>query len=180
MNSCVQKRTISQVSVILSRLTAEKKTGRKVQPVFITIDPERDSGKLMKDYVREFHPRMIGLRGSVEEVKKVAKLFRVYFMKTNDSKTDYLVDHSIIMVRALDASSARFCSVSNVGQHMLHLRFSKRPYESLRSKHSTTNKGTSLYPQLVIPQNAAVACRPLVAPGAATVYTAMFKCIHCL
>lgn len=78
---------------------AEKKTSRKVQPVFITIDPERDSGKLIKDYVREFHPRMIGLRGSLEEVKKVAKLFRVYFMKTNDSKTDYLVDHSIIMVR---------------------------------------------------------------------------------
>ena len=43
---------------------------------------------------------MIGLRGSLEEVKKVAKLFRVYFMKTNDSPTDYLVDHSIIMVRA--------------------------------------------------------------------------------
>lgn len=41
---------------------------------------------------------MIGLRGSLEEVKKVAKLFRVYFMRTNDSPTDYLVDHSIIMV----------------------------------------------------------------------------------
>lgn len=73
--------------------------GRKVQPVFITIDPERDSGKLIKEYVKEFHPRMIGLRGTLEEVKKVAKQFRVYFMKTNDSKTDYLVDHSIIMVR---------------------------------------------------------------------------------
>jgi protein SCO1 len=66
--------------------------------VFITIDPERDSGKLINEYVKEFHPRMIGLRGSLEEIKKVAKLFRVYFMKTNDSKTDYLVDHSIIMV----------------------------------------------------------------------------------
>ena len=67
--------------------------------MFISIDPERDHAKLIKEYVQEFHPRMIGLRGSLEEVKKVAKLFRVYFMKTNDSPTDYLVDHSIIMVR---------------------------------------------------------------------------------
>lgn len=79
-------------------MRVEKRTGRKVQSVFITIDPERDTGKLIKEYVKEFHPRMIGLRGTLEEVKKVAKLFRVYFMKTNDSKTDYLVDHSIIMV----------------------------------------------------------------------------------
>eukprot|EP00892_Ulva_mutabilis_P001854 jgi/Ulvmu1/1166/UM107_0040.1 len=77
--------------------TVEKRSKHKVQPVFISIDPERDHGKLVKEYVREFHPRMIGLRGSLEEVKKVAKLFRVYFMKTNDSPTDYLVDHSIIM-----------------------------------------------------------------------------------
>jgi cytochrome oxidase Cu insertion factor (SCO1/SenC/PrrC family) len=42
---------------------------------------------------------MIGLRGTLEEVKTVAKLFRVYFMRTNDTK-DYLVDHSIIMVCA--------------------------------------------------------------------------------
>ena len=80
----------------------------KVQPVFISIDPDRDSAKLIKTYVKEFHPRMIGLRGTLEEVKKVAKLYRVYFMKTNDTK-DYLVDHSIIMVRA--AISASTCAI---------------------------------------------------------------------
>lgn len=69
-----------------------------MQPVFITVDPERDSAKKIKNYCKEFHKRMIGLRGSMEEIKSVAKLFRVYFMRTNDSK-DYLVDHSIIMVR---------------------------------------------------------------------------------
>ena len=80
---------------------AEAKIAVKVQPVFITIDPERDSAQLIKKYVKEFHPRMIGLRGTLEEVKKVAKLYRVYFMKTNDTK-DYLVDHSIIMVSVLN------------------------------------------------------------------------------
>ena len=47
------------------------------------------------EYVKEFSPRLIGLTGSMEEVKKVAKNFRVYFTKTSDDK-DYLVDHSII------------------------------------------------------------------------------------
>jgi len=53
----------------LEKLTAavnavEKRTGRFVQPVFITVDPERDNVKRIKSYVREFHPRMIGLTGS--------------------------------------------------------------------------------------------------------------------
>jgi cytochrome oxidase Cu insertion factor (SCO1/SenC/PrrC family) len=99
--------------------------------VFITIDPERDSGKLINEYVKEFHPRMIGLRGSLEEIKKVAKLFRVYFMKTNDSKTDYLVDHSIIMVCS---SSTVLCCVLllNVFLHVERGRSSKRVWRSPR------------------------------------------------
>lgn len=47
---------------------AEKETGRKIQPVFISIDPERDSVKQVKSYVREFHSRLIGLTGSVDQV----------------------------------------------------------------------------------------------------------------
>ena len=49
-------------------------------------------------YVKEFHPRMIGLTGSMQDIEKVCKVYRVYFMKTNDDEKDYLVDHSIIMV----------------------------------------------------------------------------------
>ena len=49
-------------------------------------------------YVSEFHPRLIGLTGSVEDVKKAAKNYRVYYAKTHGSGDDYLVDHSIIMV----------------------------------------------------------------------------------
>ena len=69
-----------------------------MQPVFITIDPERDTPAQLKRYLAEFSARIVGLWGTMEEVKTVAKAFRVYFMKTNDSE-DYLVDHSIIMVR---------------------------------------------------------------------------------
>ena len=47
---------------------AEKKTGKQVQPVFISIDPERDSVQKVKEYVKGFHPRLIGLTGSIEKV----------------------------------------------------------------------------------------------------------------
>jgi protein SCO1 len=75
----------------------EKKTSRQVLPVFISVDPERDTPKQMKEYVTEFHPRLIGLTGDLENVKKTSKLFRVYYHKTDEGSKDYLVDHSIIM-----------------------------------------------------------------------------------
>ena len=48
---------------------AEKEMDYQLQPVFISIDPERDSVPQVKEYVKEFHPRMIGLTGPVEKVK---------------------------------------------------------------------------------------------------------------
>lgn len=47
--------------------------------------------------VAEFHPRLVGLTGSVDDVRKAAKEYRVYYMKTEEDGADYLVDHSIIM-----------------------------------------------------------------------------------
>mmetsp|Transcript_28859 Transcript_28859/g.71240 ORF Transcript_28859/g.71240 Transcript_28859/m.71240 type:complete len:226 (-) Transcript_28859:205-882(-) len=73
------------------------KAGKAVTPVFITIDPERDTVKRVKEYVKEFHPKMIGLTGSVEACKDAARQYRVYYHKTGENSTDYLVDHSIIM-----------------------------------------------------------------------------------
>ncbi|GIL93184.1 hypothetical protein Vretifemale_20581, partial [Volvox reticuliferus] len=74
----------------------EKSTGVQLQLVFISVDPERDKPSLVKSYVREFHPRMIGLTGDLENIKSVSKSYRVYYSKTGESDTDYLVDHSII------------------------------------------------------------------------------------
>lgn len=66
----------------------------RVQPIFITIDPQRDTQAVMKDYVAAFHPRLIGLTGSPEEIGVVAKNFAVYYAKAGDSPRDYLMDHS--------------------------------------------------------------------------------------
>ncbi len=67
-----------------------------VQPVFISVDPARDSVRQVKEYVREFHPRLIGLTGPPDRVNAAARAYRVYHMRTNDSSDDYLIDHSII------------------------------------------------------------------------------------
>ncbi|QDZ19964.1 copper chaperone SCO1/SenC [Chloropicon primus] len=74
----------------------EKITKRKIRPVFITIDPERDDTEIVNEYVKEFHPRLLGLTGTKEQIKKITRLFRVYFSKTSESDEDYLIDHSII------------------------------------------------------------------------------------
>ncbi|MGF1610604.1 MAG: SCO family protein [Kiloniellales bacterium] len=67
----------------------------KVVPLFITVDPERDTVAVMKDYAAHFHPAMVALTGSAEQVAQAAKAYRVYYAKVEDgSAEDYLVDHS--------------------------------------------------------------------------------------
>jgi len=72
-----------------------------VQPVFITVDPKRDTLAQTASYVKEFHPRLLGLTGAPNQIKRVTRLFRVYYnegikTKSTDGEEDYLVDHSII------------------------------------------------------------------------------------
>eukprot|EP00898_Chlorokybus_atmophyticus_P003800 jgi/Chlat1/4420/Chrsp29S04546 len=74
----------------------EKRCGVKIFPVFISVDPDRDTVQRVAEYVKDFHPRLVGLTGSVESVKEAARAYRVYYTKTDETK-DYLVDHSIIM-----------------------------------------------------------------------------------
>ncbi|NXH13543.1 SCO2 protein, partial [Bucco capensis] len=69
-----------------------------VQPLFITVDPERDDVAAMERYLQGFHPRLLGLSGSPEAVQAVARSYRVYASAgPKDSDGDYLVDHSIII-----------------------------------------------------------------------------------
>ena len=72
-------------------------SGNTMRPIFITCDPARDTPAVMKTYLAEFHPDMIGLTGTYEAVKSVCKAYRVYFSTPSDVKPgqDYLVDHSI-------------------------------------------------------------------------------------
>lgn len=78
--------------------TSNERASIAVRPVFITIDPSRDDKKRVREYVREFHPDMVGLTGSEKACEDAARKYRVYYRKTGDEKatSDYLVDHSII------------------------------------------------------------------------------------
>lgn len=67
----------------------------KVQPIFISVDPERDTPAVIKTYVAAFHPRLIGLTGTPDEIAKVAKDFVVLYNKEETKgASGYLVSHS--------------------------------------------------------------------------------------
>ena len=69
--------------------------GHKVTPVFITVDPERDTPEFVSDYAANHHPDMIGLSGSIEQIKQAASQYRVFFQKRETDDPDfYLMDHS--------------------------------------------------------------------------------------
>lgn len=68
--------------------------GVEVTPVFITIDPARDTPQALADYVGALHPRMLGLTGTPEQVDAAAKAWRVYYAKAGEGDEDYLMDHS--------------------------------------------------------------------------------------
>ena len=76
---------------------ADAQYGPIVQPIFISVDPARDTVPQVARYVREFHPRLVGLTGDYATLKATCKAYRVYFSTPPDAKAsdDYLVDHSI-------------------------------------------------------------------------------------
>ncbi|KAI9733415.1 MAG: Cu-binding protein [Cirrosporium novae-zelandiae] len=73
------------------------KCGNVMLPIFITCDPARDTPEVIKEYLIEFHPKLIGLTGTWQQIKDVCKAYRVYFSTPSNVKAgeDYLVDHSI-------------------------------------------------------------------------------------
>ncbi|MCZ8173539.1 MAG: SCO family protein, partial [Brevundimonas sp.] len=67
----------------------------KVQPLFATIDPTRDTQQVVKEFTDSFHPRLLGLTGTQAEVDTAAKAFRVYAARGKDlGNGAYLMDHS--------------------------------------------------------------------------------------
>lgn len=75
--------------------------GGKITPVFVTVDPERDTPALMKDYVAYFHPRLIGLSPSAEELAVMAKAWRVKYARVEIGEgRPYLMDHTATILLA--------------------------------------------------------------------------------
>lgn len=84
--------TMAEVAEVKRSLGAD---GDKVQGIFVTIDPERDTGQLLKAYMASFDPSFVALRGSEEQTKAAAKEFKVFYAKVpGKSPETYTMDHT--------------------------------------------------------------------------------------
>jgi protein SCO1 len=84
--------TLQAMTVALNKLGS---AGEKIIPVFITIDPARDTPEVMKAFASNFHPRLLALTGTEEQVEDAAKAYKVFYKLHNETdKKNYVVDHS--------------------------------------------------------------------------------------
>jgi protein SCO1 len=84
--------TLAEIAAVRTQLGA---AGVKVQPVFVTVDPERDTAAVLKDYVRSFGDDVIALRGTLEQTQAAARDFKVFFAKVpGKTEGSYTIDHT--------------------------------------------------------------------------------------
>lgn len=87
--------TLTEVTQAMDMLKPE--VAAKVEPIFITIDPERDTTDALAAYSQNFHEKIHYLTGTPEQIANVAKEYRVYYKKVESEEfNDYLMDHSSI------------------------------------------------------------------------------------
>ncbi len=82
---------LQEIARALDLLGAE---GEALQPVFITLDPDRDTTALLAEYVPNFHPRLIGLTGCLESIREAADAYKVFYERVARPDGSYTIDHS--------------------------------------------------------------------------------------
>lgn len=114
---------LQRISLALTALEeTDPEAARKIQPLFITIDPERDTVAAVKDYVSLFHPRLVGLTGTPAQIETAKKSYRVYAVKREDENAgDYLMDHTALVYL-----------ISPKGEYEAHFTSSTPPDEMAR------------------------------------------------
>ena len=83
--------TLAEMAQVVKALGPD---GNRVQVLFVTVDPERDTQQVLARYVPAFHPGFLGLYGDAEATARAAKAFKVYFQKQPAKDGHYSVDHS--------------------------------------------------------------------------------------
>jgi protein SCO1/2 len=102
--------TLNAIAAALDKLGRQ---ADRIQPLFITVDPRRDTPKVLADYTAAFTARLVGLTGSAEQIAQVAREYRVYFAehKTGPGPDDYTMDHSsVVYLMAPDGQLAAVLS----------------------------------------------------------------------
>ena len=85
---------LADISQIIDTLGPD---GNKLNALFVTVDPERDTPAVLKDYLSSFNPRLIGVGGDADALAAVAKAYRVYYKKVPLKDGDYTMDHTAIV-----------------------------------------------------------------------------------
>jgi len=85
---------LNDISIALDELGPKRDA---VRPVFITVDPERDTAEVLKAYVTSFDAPIMALTGTPEEIAQAAKEYRVYYAKHPEAGGDYSMDHSSVI-----------------------------------------------------------------------------------
>ena len=90
---------LQKVAQVMDELTTTNPTlAKKITPIFVSVDPDRDTMDKLKIYGGDFHPSIRYLTGTPEMIKATAKLYRVYISKADETEDgDYLLDHSIVL-----------------------------------------------------------------------------------
>lgn len=85
---------LKRLTLVLEALGAD---AAAITPLFVTIDPERDSPQVLKEYLARFDERFIGLTGSVKQIEHMENIFKVYAARTSESDPDYSMNHSALV-----------------------------------------------------------------------------------
>ena len=92
-----------------------------IQPLFVTVDPERDKGPVLREFAQAFDKRLIGLGGTLEQIRNAAAALGVAFEKVAQGGTDYVVDHSSIYT-LVDPRHSRAIVLRLAEPHMIAVR----------------------------------------------------------
>jgi protein SCO1/2 len=118
--------TLTTLAAALDRLGP---TADRVQPLFITVDPRRDTQAVLAGYTAAFSPRLLGLTGTKDQIAQVTAEYRVYFAKhkTGPGENDYVMDHSSVfyliapngkIVSILSADQQAAAMAAQLSQHL--------------------------------------------------------------
>jgi len=114
--------TLFEISEILRALGPDTKIGA----LFVTVDPERDTPEVLKDYLANFDPRIIGLSGDQEAVNRMLRSYHIYWRKVDGKRDDYSVDHTPVVY--LMDKDGRFVRTFDVSRRPVDAARELRPY----------------------------------------------------
>ncbi|XP_043603276.1 protein SCO2 homolog, mitochondrial [Bombus pyrosoma] len=124
---------LEKLTEIVDKLETQYNT--KVQPIFISVDPDRDTPEVVGKYVKEFSDKILGLTGTKEQVAKVCKAYRVYYSNgPKDQDSDYIVDHTIIIYLVdPDGMFVDYYGLTHTAEQVIQsMLLNKLKYENLK------------------------------------------------